>query len=71
MTKEEVDFIVALCCARLGFVSGGRGERGRDGRPGEQGLPGMQGARGAPGIAGERGEPGIQGPKGDLSLIHI
>ncbi|MBK8759178.1 MAG: hypothetical protein IPM03_01805 [Sulfuritalea sp.] len=68
MTKEEVDFIVALCCARLGFVSGGRGERGRDGRPGEQGLPGLQGARGAPGIAGERGEPGIQGPKGDPGL---
>ena len=68
MTKEEVDFIVGLICARLGFVSGGRGERGRDGRPGEQGLPGLQGARGAPGIAGERGEPGIQGPKGDPGL---
>ena len=74
MTREDVDFIVALCCARLGFVSGARGERGRDGRPGAPGLPGERGQRGfsganglpgADGLPGPKGDPGVKGDKGD------
>lgn len=61
MTNDEHEAIILAVCMRLGFLSGARGPRGRDGRPGSQGLPGERGPRG---YAGERGEPGPKGEPG-------
>lgn len=64
MTKDELETIVVLACARLGFLSGARGPRGRDGERGLPGLPGERGPRGLPGEKGVPGEPGFPGAEG-------
>ena len=60
MTNEELEGIILVVCARLGFQSGS-GPRGREGR---QGPPGQQGHRGPQGADGHRGENGLPGPSG-------
>ena len=60
MTNEELEGIVLVVCARLGFQSGS-GPRGREGR---QGPPGQQGHCGPKGADGHRGEDGLPGPSG-------
>ena len=65
MTNEEFEAAVFAACMRVGFLSGGRGPRGRDGERGPQGLPGDRGQRG---LAGEPGLPGAQGERGQTGL---
>ena len=65
MTNEEFEAVVFAVCMRVGFLSGGRGPRGRDGERGPQGVPGDRGPRG---LAGEPGLPGPQGERGQTGL---
>ena len=65
MTNEDFEAVVFAVCMRVGFLSGGRGPRGRDGERGPQGLPGDRGPRG---LAGEPGLPGPQGERGQTGL---
>ena len=65
MTNEDFEAVVFAVCMRVGFLSGGRGPRGRDGERGPQGVPGDRGPRG---LAGESGLPGPQGERGQTGL---
>ena len=71
MTNEEFEAAVFAACMRVGFLSGGRGPRGRDGERGPQGLPGDRGPRGfagEPGLPGPQGERGQTGPGGERGV---
>ena len=71
MTNEEFEAAVFAACMRVGFLSGGRGPRGRDGERGPQGLPGERGPRGfagEPGLPGPQGERGQTGPGGERGV---
>ena len=68
MTNEEFEAVVFAVCMRVGFLSGARGPRGREGERGSPGLSGERGPRGflgEPGARGEPGEPGQTGARGE------